>query len=122
MIIRKTDDNNDWRFGKGIADYAKDDQAIRQNIKERVLSWVNDCFFALQEGVDWKNRFGPGQQAALQEELRTVILQSDGVVAVNTLSAVFDGPTRSFTVQYEATTIFSQDFQQTLDQISGTGG
>lgn len=121
MIIRSVDADRDWNFGKGASDYARDQDAVEQNIKSRVLSWVGNCFFALQEGVDWKNRLGVGQQALLENELRSIILQSFGVVGLNSLSVAFDPTRRSFTIQYDADTIFSQSVQQRLDQAAGQG-
>lgn len=121
MIIRKVDEDNDWQFGKGLSNYARNDQAIGQNIKSRVLSWVGDCFFALPEGVDWKGRLDVGQQKALTEEVRTIILQSFGVVGVQSVQVLFNSTSRLFSVQYEADTIFSPSVQQLLDQAAGTG-
>lgn len=122
MIIRKLTPSNDWQFGKGLSDYAQNEQAVEENISSRVLSWVGDCPFALPEGVDWKNRLDVGQKAALTEELRTIILQSFGVVGVNTLDVQFDGTSRLFTVTYDVETIFSASFQRVLQQASGTTG
>ena len=73
MIIRSRDATRDWNFGKGQSDYARDQKAIEQNIKSSALSWVGNCSSALTEGVDWKNRLGVGQRAALENELRTII-------------------------------------------------
>lgn len=119
MIIRKVDANNDWSFGKGLSDYAADEQAIEQNIKTRILSWVGDCFFALPEGVDWRNRLEIGQQTELLEEVKSIILQSFGVVGINSLTGVFTGSTRNFLITYNIQTIFSPSFQSTIIQNSG---
>lgn len=118
MIIRKVDAENDWNFGKGKADYAVDDQAIQQNVKTRLLSWVGDCFFAIQEGVDWKHRLDIGQDKALAQEMRSVILQAFGVTKVKTLDIIFDHTTRAFRVSYEIQTIFSPSFVETLNLLS----
>lgn len=119
MIIRRVDSNNDWTFGHGLSDYAQAEEAVDQNIKSRVLSWVNDCFFALNDGVDWRNRLDVGQQSALRDEVNTIILQSFGVVSINNLLVVFDPNTRNFLVQYDIQTIFSQSFQSQIEQSAG---
>lgn len=121
MIIRKVDGSNDWQFGKGLSDYARNEEAIDENIKTRVLSWVGDCFFALQEGVDWRSRLDIGQQAALVEEVKSVIMQSEGVVGVNDIQAVFNGPSRLETITYNIQTIFSQSFQSVINLSAGVG-
>lgn len=119
MKIRKTDENNDWTFGKGLSGYARDEAAIEQNIQSRVLSWVNDCFFDVQAGVDWKARLDTGQQKALAEEVRAVILQSFGVVGVDSVEAAFDGETRALRVKYNVATIFTPSFEGQIAQVSG---
>lgn len=119
MIFRKVDASNDWGFGKGLSNYARDEEAVEQNIKTRLLSWVGDCFFALNEGIDWKSRLDVGQKASLEQELRAQILQSYGVIGVNSVDVVFSGTTRLFTVTYNITTFFSQSFQATLSQAVG---
>lgn len=119
MIIRKVDSDNDWNFGKGIADYARDEDAIEENLKTRLLSWLNDCFFALNEGVDWKSRLDVGQKDNLTLELRSIILQSYGVVGINSLIVDLSGSTRLFTVTYDIITFFSQSFQSELSQAIG---
>lgn len=118
MIIRKVDEQNDWNFGKGLADYARDELAIQENVKTRLLSWVGDCFCALQEGVDWKHRLDIGQEKALAQELRSVILQSFGVTKVTTLDVFLDHETRAFKVSYQMQTIFSPSFIETLNLTS----
>ncbi len=119
MIIRKIDAMNDWLFGHGISDYAQNQEAIEENIKTRLLSWVGDCFFALQDGVDWRSRLDAGQQRNLLNELKTVILASSGVVAVLSIAGVFDGATRVFTVSATISTIYSSAFQIQLQQSAG---
>ena len=121
MIIRKLDQDHDWNFGKGLSDYATAEAAVEENTQTRLLSWVGDCFFALQEGVDWKGRLDVGQQAALTEELKTILLQSFGVVSVDDIQISFDGATRVFSGKYNIQTIFSEAFQTALQQASGSG-
>jgi hypothetical protein len=121
MIIRKVDDNNDWHFGKGLNDYAFDEAAIQQNVRSRILSWFGDCFFALQDGVDWKARLDKGQKDALRADLKAALLQSFGVVAVNEIDVEFTGDTRILVVKYDIQTIFSASFQSIIQQAAGVG-
>ncbi len=120
MIIRKIDAQSDWLFGHGNSDYAKDEAAINENIQTRILSWIGDCFFALQEGVDWRNRLEVGQQAALKDEIATIILQSFGVMAINFIELSFDGRTRLATIRANIQTIFSPSFQTVIRQAAGS--
>lgn len=121
MIIRKIDGTGDWTFGKGIASYATDEAAIEQNIKTRLLSWVGDSFFALTEGVDWRNRLDVGQQANLVAEVKAYILRSFGVVGILNFTPVFNSAGRLESVTYTIQTIFSTSFQRTLSLAAGLG-
>ena len=120
MIIRKVDTENDWRIGKGKSDYARDEQALAENIKTRLLSWVGDCFFALNEGVDWKARMDVGQQDNLTDEVKSIILQSWGVVGINSVAVELGEGTRGVQITYDIETIYSDSFQQTIQEASGT--
>lgn len=119
MIIRKVDSDNDWRFGKGKNDYAQAETAIEQNLKSRIQSWVGDCFFALQDGVDWRARLDVGQEDDLVEEIRGIILQSFGIVGVNSVAVSFNSAARSISVSYSAETIYSTSFQAVIQNSFG---
>jgi hypothetical protein len=119
MIFRSLDSNGDWTFGKGISSYAKDNNAILQNIGTQIKSWVGDCFFAPSEGIDWNGRIDVGEQKNLEYELRALILQSYGVVGLSDVSVVFDGSTRLFGVTFTIDTIYGENFQAVLSQFLG---
>lgn len=114
MIFRNLDTDGDWCFGKGIQDMTTENQAIGLNIKTRLLSWVGDCFFDEPAGIDWYNRLGSKNQRALLElDLRRVILQSEGVVSITSFDTILNG--RNFTANYAVNTIYSQEFQDSLN-------
>jgi len=109
MIIRKIDSSGDWQFGKGVQDYATGLKAIEQNIRTRLLSWQNDCFYALEEGLDYRNLLDKGQQDNLTQAVKTIILASYGVTAVTTITATL-GSDRKLSITYTADTIYSKNF------------
>ncbi len=119
MIFRQLTPAGDWTFGKGVSGYAVDEAAIELNIKTRLLSWKGDCFFALDDFVDWLGRLDKGQEANLVRELKTVILQSFGVVGVNDVQAVLNRETRNAQITYNIATIFGESFTNTLDLAAG---
>lgn len=113
MIFRNLDSAGDWCFGKGLNDYTNQNKAIGLNIKTRLQSWVNDCFFALTAGIDWYNRLGSkNQKALLEQDLRRVILQSEGVTGILSFDTVLVG--RTFTANYSVQTQFSQSYQDSI--------
>lgn len=115
MIFRNLDANGDWTFGNGLSNYATGDLAIGLNIKTRLLSWVGDCFFALNAGIDWANRMGrKNQQGLLRSDLKRIILQSFGVTGLTSFSTVL--VVRAFRANYSVDTIFSKSYQQSVTQ------
>lgn len=119
MIFRQITSDGDWTFGKGVSGYAINEAAVELNVRTRLLSWKGNCFFDLNAFVDWLGRLDKGQQENLNRELRNVILQSFGVVSVNSLVGVLDRATRHYLVTYNISTIFGENFINTLDQAAG---
>lgn len=114
MIIRALDENHDWMMGKGKQDMASLNQAIGLNIKTRLLSWVGDCFFDQNAGIDWWNRLGSKNQRALLElDLKRVILQSADVTGITEFQTTLAG--RRFTASYTVNTVYSQEFRDTIE-------
>ncbi len=58
MHIRAIDSENDWQFGKGLQSYKYKNNAIMQNVKTRLLSFLNDCWFDMEAGIDWYRLLG----------------------------------------------------------------
>jgi len=58
MKTRTVDNGWDWRFGKGLNDYAQESLNVAYAVKMKILSWYKDCFFSMEEGIDWKNILG----------------------------------------------------------------
>ena len=91
MKFRNLDENHDWTFGRGLSNYTDRNNAIKLNIKTRLLSWLNDCFFAQDEGIDWYNRLGKkGQRALLEADIKKTIIESEDVTAVIKISTSLD--------------------------------
>jgi len=120
MLFRRLDSSSDWTFGFGLSNFAQDsDEAIGLNLKTRILSWVGDCPWDIGAGIDWKARLDKGQQAALLADLRSLILQTDGVVDANSVSVDFDPISRGMSIAYDVVTIFSASFTGLIAQAIG---
>lgn len=114
MRFRNLDKDGDWTFGKGLNNYASGDDAIGLNIRTRILSWLNDCFFAMNEGIDWVNRLGSkDQRVLLDQDLRRTIMQSDDVTELTSFDSVVNG--RDFSAVYNIKTINSQSYKNTIE-------
>lgn len=122
MIFRQLDSNHDWTFGKGLACYAQNEDAINLNIQTTVLSWVGDCFFDLTIGINWLQLLEIGQQSNLEQSLQALILSCYGVVGITQASAVFNQDTRKLDVQYNITTVYTQNYTSQVSIVSNTVG
>ena len=81
MKFRSLDGNWDWRFGRGSADYSGNSMAIAYDVKSKILSWYGDCFFDMNEGIDWKNILGSkNQKEQLDNSIRQIIVNEPEVV------------------------------------------
>lgn len=107
MIVRGVDVENDWFFGKGRNDYRSNYDAVVQNIKTRLKSFIGDCFFAVNDGIDWFNLLGAKNQLALELAVRSVILNTQGVSGIVSFSSSLDRESRIFTMTYEVNTIYT---------------
>ncbi len=113
MRFRNLTSDGDWTFGLGIGCYVSGNAAIGLNIKTRILSWTDDCFFDLAAGIDWLNRLGSKNQRELLElDLRRIILQSEGVTGILEFDSQLIG--RNFTANYSVQTIYSQSYQDSI--------
>lgn len=58
MRFRTLDENHDWQIGRGKNDYASDSLAVSYDLKTKILSWLNDCFFSMDSGLNWQKFLG----------------------------------------------------------------
>lgn len=121
MLFRSLSPKGDWNFGRGKVDYALDEKAIELNILTRIKSWKGNCFFDYETGVDWTARLDKNQKANPVAELKYLIIQSYGVVGVNSVT-VGEGDNRSVTVSIDVITIFSPSFTSTVAIAAGVIG
>lgn len=113
MIVRSLDTNGDWRLGKGKQSYLNLQKAISQNIKTRLSSFLNDCFFDMESGIDWIRLLGTrNTENEIVLSCRTIILSTEGVLRINEFSVSTSG--RQITLQYNVDTIYSKQYQETL--------
>lgn len=112
MKIREIDETGDWIFGKGLSGFKKDLPGLEQDLKTRLLSWKNDCFFAMQDGVDYQSLLEKGRENDLVAAIKLEILQTEGVIGITpgSLIASLDSE-RKLTVQASLDTIYGQAFQ-----------
>jgi len=108
LIVRAIDVNHDWEYGKGLNDYKSGNLAVAQTINTRLSSFLGDCFFDANAGIDWFNFLGGSKnQLALNLAISATILNTTNVTGILQLSIELDDVTRNLTVQYQVQTSYS---------------
>lgn len=119
MIIRALDSAHDWTFGKGTENYLFGQDAIAENVQTRVLSFLNNCFFDMNAGIDWFTYLGvPAKNSEIKLRVRAIILQSYGVVSVNKVDLDIVNSTRRGTLTYNINTIYTQNYAENLQVVN----
>lgn len=119
MKIRAIDNDGDWTFGQGLSSYKSDQDALKQNLKTRLMEWVGDCFFAASAGIDWATRLNPNQQTLLMQDVRSLILKTEGVVELIDLDFSFEN--RTLTMNYSIKTIYSPSVKALIEDSVTVG-
>ena len=117
MSVRRIENNNEWTFGSGLSNYVSESDEIKQNVKTRVQMWKENCFFALLDGVDY-NRYLTGLESTsklLEADIRRVIVQTFGVAELQLLEIKNDD--RELQISYKITDIYSQTWEQTINNL-----
>jgi len=120
LKFRGLDSNGDWMLGQGLGSYAKESAALALNIQTRILSWYGNCFFAMQDGIDWRNRLDKGQESNLVAELNNLIIQTDGVIGINSLKTSISSSTRAISIQYDVQTVYTRSYRATVTAIASS--
>ena len=123
MLVRTISNNQDsssreWVFCRGLSAYKSGQVAIEQDIKSALLEFENDCFFALQNGIDWLQRLGAkNQKEQLDEDIVNIISKRYGVISVQDFQSIVTD--RAYSSTCNVYTIFSEnaylfEFTQTV--------
>jgi hypothetical protein len=117
MTFRNLDSNHDWTFGKGLQNYVKESKEIAINIETRLLSFLNDCFFAIQDGIDWFNHLGGKDRDVIILDVRKIINSTEGVRRINSVD-FFENSSRQLIITYNIDTIYSTGFANNVEVLS----
>jgi hypothetical protein len=106
MIVRALDRDGDWTCGKGRQDYRSGNDAIAQMIQTGYRSILGDCFWALEDGIDWFNLLGSRNVVGVQLAVKTMILNVEGVISLQDFRTEFSVNLRNLATEYGASTVF----------------
>ena len=112
MLVRAIKKNeegcSEWVFGHSRSDYISGQYQIAQDIYTALYEWKYDCFFALENGIDWQTRLGKtNQKELLDEDIINSIQKRNGVISV--LSFVSTLTDRHYSCTCEVFTEFSTE-------------
>lgn len=116
-MFRNLDANNDWTFGIGQNNYVTEQQEIALNLRTRIMSFLGDCFFATNEGIDWWNLLDYRYQDRLEKAVQDVIKDTPGVTAINSVDILI-GANRKIRIQYDIQTIYSTSYVEEIEPIA----
>jgi hypothetical protein len=102
--VRALDALHDWQFGRGLQSYKSDLDALKQSVQTRLMQWQNNCFFAMDEGVDWANELDIGMKDALDSDIKRTILKTTDVLRIDNYSSTLDASSRAISISCEIRT------------------
>jgi hypothetical protein len=113
MSVRALDKNNDWQFGRGLANYINGKAAINQKVATRLKSFKNDNPLNMDDNIDWIDLLGrKGTENTILKEIERVTLQTDGVTEITSLEVTKTADrVQSISLRYN--TIY--DYEETLE-------
>jgi hypothetical protein len=111
MKIRRIDSEGDWDYGHSMSSYYVDNaQSVGLNIVTRLREWYRDCFFAMDKGIDYPTRLGSfNQKENLDNDIQSVIMNSQDVVDITEFDSTFDRNTRHYSCQAKVLHIYSDE-------------
>ena len=108
MRVSRLDSLDDWSFGKGKANYATNSEAIRQNVKTRLLSFANDWFLDIDANIDWLNILGSkNNEQTIKNEVTRVVLATEGILTLD--SYEISVTSREATISITYTDVFDEN-------------
>lgn len=108
MIVRALDNLGDWTLGGSLNNYLSANNAIAQNIKTRLSSFLGNCFFDANAGIDWFTFLGGSKNSpAFQLAIKTVIINTVNVTGILQLAINVNHTTREFSISFKVQTTYS---------------
>lgn len=115
MRVSGLDVNGDWRFGRGLAVYISNAQAVRQNVVTRLKSFASDWFLDTGANIDWIDLLGRrGTREEIMREVERVTLATEGVTTITALSIDVKTSSREASIMLSFGTIFDIDFEEEI--------
>lgn len=108
MRVRKTTEDGDMRFGRNQADYWRDvPDGVAQVVQSRLQLYLGEWFLDTSDGMPWKTQvLGKYTGPTRDMVIRTRILQTQGVTAIDAYDSQLNRDTRGFAAQATIDTLY----------------
>lgn len=84
--VRALDEQGDWTFGRGRANYLSGDEVVKQKVLCRLKSFVGDNPVALNAGIDWDTLLSSKKTEAITiKEIERIVASTQGVKSMSGL-------------------------------------
>jgi hypothetical protein len=110
LRYRKLDKNYDMTFGHGQSDYFRDEpEMVAQNIMTRLRLFTREWFLDTREGTPYREEvLGKYTRDTYANALRRRIIQTNGVLSLDSFDYAFNGETRTIDIRAAVTTIYGR--------------
>ena len=117
MLYRKLDENDDYVFGHGRADFMRDiPQAPAQAVKTRLRLFTPEWFLDVEEGTPYNTRvLGKYTRNQYEQAIKARIVQTEGVLSIDEFSSAIDDDRRAMTVDARITTVFGRALAEAVE-------
>ena len=116
MIVRELDNNHDWTFGRGFANYLSRSDAIAQCVKTKLLALKKDWFLNRDDGIAWFDYLTKNPNTKqLEIDVRTEIFKVEGVLNIDEFDILLDPETRQFLIQITYTDKFNNIHEASIN-------
>lgn len=110
MRVRKLSADGDYSFGQGEANFwINSPYGVAQKVETRLRLWEGEWFLDVTAGTPWLQQVLGYSKSSLRDiAIRTVILTTDGVTALNSYNSVAVPGTRNLIVSGSIVTQYSK--------------
>ena len=109
MKVRRLDENHDFTFGNGLANYALTSEAIKQCVVTILLSFRYNWHLDEDHGINWWAYYVKNPNVSVMEDdIKRHILEVEGVSTLQDLSLQLNTITRQMIITVRYTDIFNE--------------
>lgn len=108
MLVRRLDENWDMTFGHGLTNYARDQEAVSQNVKSKLQLLRAEWFLDVDAGVPYLQEImvKPADLQLAEALIKQTILETEGISELITFELVFNRDTRRMVINATVATIY----------------